>query len=67
MSVSGTHEATINEVETPAMRYTAGAGGMIGLGVEFVRSKTFGFELNAAFMKGGESGALAVGMGVAFY
>src|SRR5512140_3285533 len=56
-----------HEVEPPAMRDPTGAGGMVGLGVEFVRSKTFGLELNAALMKGGESGALAVGMGVAFY
>ena len=49
------------------MRYTTGAGGLVGLGVELVRSRTFGLELNAAFMGGGESGALAVGMGAAFY
>jgi len=63
----GHAQATHHDIEAPAMRYTTGVGYLAGLGVELVGLKTFGLELNAEFMKGGESGALVVGLGVTFY
>jgi hypothetical protein len=62
-SARGTHY----DIDDTAMRHTTSVGYLAGLGVELVRSRIFGLELNADFMKGGESLALALGLGVTFY